>query len=214
MTTQLPLPFADWQRIPARHVDWFALANAASYELKHSHFYPFKNRFLKRFAAPAGCDLQVIVKRCWCGDGIWRGSYHTLPEHLWEPCFRCSGTGVYETVHIVLSRWDLGGRIFHCPEHRVDDEEGYYQEIIRGLIVHECPAPARHAERAFFRLLLRYEPLTLWNILTMRMRHGATRLRWYWLTLRSRMERDAGTQVSHRLNDQVFYASDESSVLF
>lgn len=187
---QPPLPFPRF-RVPARHVYWLTLANAGDYAVKHDAFYPFKTRFLHAHALADGYDLQIIVKKCWCGDGTWRGYEGTLSEHRWEPCWRCNGTRIYERKKIYLRRWLLGNELFHEPIGSHLSFTPEIRETIHGLIKHQKTVPDSHAERAFRRLLLRYEPLTLWSLTTDRMRAGARRLYWHWRALESRMHHDA-----------------------
>lgn len=193
MTLQLHLPFPDWSKIPAHHVEWLAHANAGTYSLKKYAFYPFKTRFLKKYARPAGNDLQVIVRKCYCGDGIFRGIEWSRPAHLWETCWRCRGTKIYRTDRILLSRWELHGHIFHCPEGTVLRAPDGIVETIHGLVKHEQTVPNHIAIRCFRRLLLRYEPLTLWKLETDALKARAQRMVWRWESLRRAMKEDAGT---------------------
>lgn len=161
------LPFKRYA-IPSHHIEWLALANAGSYTEKRWWFYPFKTRFLRQHALSDGLDLQIIVKPCWCGDGIWRGSddYPSLPKHLWETCHKCNGTAIYDTRHIVLIRWLINGRIFHEPSTLIphlDTNGRTYHEVFNGLIKHPEPPP-NVSRRAMERLFLRYEPKTFINL--------------------------------------------------
>jgi hypothetical protein len=154
---QPPLPFKRFN-VPARHVEWLALANAGNYFEKKGWFYPFKTRFLRSHALPDGFDLQIITLKCWCGDGIYRGYDDCRPQDLWERCNRCNGTGIYLKKRIPLIRWMLGNRLFHEPSTLVADSGGMkYKEIFNGLIKHS-EIPERTARRAMERLFLRYEP--------------------------------------------------------
>ncbi len=134
----LPFPHL---KVPSRVASWLALANAGEYPNKKFWFYPFKTRFLKAHGISDGLDLQVITVKCWCGDGIFRGrdDMGQLPEHLWETCHKCSGTGIYMAY--------VAGR-------------DVYKQKFEGLIQHE-PVDGKAATRAMERLLLRYEPETL-----------------------------------------------------
>lgn len=150
---------------PARHLEWLASANAAEYPAKKYTFYPLKSRLLRRFAMPDGFDLQTIVLKCWCGDGIFRGVDGELPRHCWSYCHKCNGTGVYMRRKIVLARWLVGGRIFHEPmpdlEHRIPSMD--FRERIAGRITHAAAPSAEAGRRAMLRLMLRYEPARWWR---------------------------------------------------
>lgn len=181
---QLILPFRHLH-VPDKHVQWLAQANAADFDEKKFHFYPFKTRFLRSHAVSDGVDLQTIVKKCWCGDGIWRGRDDTLPRRLWEPCDRCGGTGIHATHKVVLLRWLIGGKIFHEPsgwkEHAQYLSPQVYRTRFEGLIKH-APVPARTGRMAMDRLLLRYEPevfLRLWYARWRNWQHHQA-LKWRW----------------------------------
>lgn len=162
---QTVLPFKNL-RVPDKHIQWLAQANAADYYERKLWFYPFKTRFLRRHAITDGLDLQTIVIKCWCGDGIWRGMDDTLPQHLWQRCHKCSGTGIYLTKHIVLIRWLIKGLIFHEPSNLILHPSGNeYRNTFDGRIQHP-PVDPKVGRRAMERLMLRYEPnllLALWR---------------------------------------------------
>src|SRR5581483_4549786 len=97
-----------------KHLHWFALANAAHYDLKQT-FYAFKKRFLARHGEREGYDLQHIRQVCHsCGGS---GRYFDLGD-----CRRCDGTGTYAWKEIWLERWILGGRLFHIPADGIVDD--------------------------------------------------------------------------------------------
>ena len=156
---QLPLPFKNLN-VPARHVEWLRVANAGNYLEKKFWFYPFKTRFLRTHALPDGFDLQIITLKCWCGDGIFRGMDYDRPERFWEPCAKCSGTGIYLKKRIPLIRWWLNGHLFHEPSQLVAGGSGMeYHTTFDGFITHPAPAGGDNAaRRAMERLFLRYEP--------------------------------------------------------
>lgn len=166
--TQPVLPFKNL-RVPDAHVRWLQTANAGDYYEKRWLFYPFKARFLRAHAVTDGFDLQTIVKKCWCGDGIWRGRDDDLPEHLWRTCEKCAGTGTYDTKRIVLERWLINDLIFHVPSelshvHFVAKRIPFKNQF-SGLITH-AEVPSDQARRSMERLLLRYdreEFLKLWQ---------------------------------------------------
>lgn len=186
------LPFQE-TTVPARHVEWLRLANAGEYSGKKSVFYPFKSRFCHAHGVADGMDLQTITLKCWCGDGIWRGSDDrpALPATHWERCNRCGGTGIYLRKQILLVRWIVGGAVFHEPSPIVYRPGTVVQNRFDGLIQHPH-VPSVVAMRAMERLLLRYEPDTLialyrdrlsiwrWNQ-KMRVQRG-----FYWLNQRLR----------------------------
>jgi hypothetical protein len=161
---QLLLPFKRF-RVPQRHIDLLAIANAADYgDDKHRWFYPFKTRFLREHALSDGYDLQTIIDRCWCGDGIFRGIEGTRPEHAWEQCFKCMGTGIYRERRITLERWSLNGHVFHEPK---GPELGSidYKCTFNGYITHSNHRNInpRDGRRAMLKLMLRYEPASWWR---------------------------------------------------
>lgn len=193
--SQLVLPFPNLF-VPEKHRLWFRMANAGQYAFKRDWFYPFKTRFLVKHAIPDGYDLQIIERLCHScfGTGIWTSEY-TGREDI---CWRCT-KGVYDLAHIRLTRWDLCGEIFHCPDGRILSSQTGHRNVFHGLIKHAQTVPDSHAFRAFLRLLLRYEPLTLWNIQTLRLKQGGNRLsypiRRHWTLLDRMMREDACPEV-------------------
>lgn len=155
-SNQPPLPFKHL-RVPDRHVRWLALANAGDFSDKHWWFYPFKTNFLRQHALPDGFDIQIIVKKCWCGDGIWRGNDYDVPERFWERCHKCGGTGIYLKKKIMLIRWVLNGSVFHEPATWFEGNKVQPHETIEGLVKH-APVDSKAARRAMERLFLRYDP--------------------------------------------------------
>lgn len=161
--------------MPAKHIEWLRVANAGDFSDKKPWFYPFKTRFCRAHALPDGYDLQVITLKCWCGDGIWRGSEYTLPERFWERCHKCGGTGIYLKKNILLIRLLLRDLVFHEPSQLVTYREGFeYKNRFEGLIKHP-PSDPKAARRAMERLMLRYEPETLKRLYLSRARDWA-----YW----------------------------------
>ena len=101
------------------------MANAGTYRQKREWFYPFKTRFLRRFAAFDGYDKQVLTRKCWhcSGTGIFLTCY--LCSYLGGcdrcrgcvqgPCSWCGRSGVYRIDSNWLERRLFGGTIFHIP---------------------------------------------------------------------------------------------------
>jgi len=162
-----PLPFRHLQ-VPAKHLEWFHLANAGEYDERKAWFYPFKSRFLYTHALPDGYDLQVIVRKCYCGDGIFRGIDHDRPRCFWEMCHRCDGTGIHDKKRVYLRRWLLAGAVYHEPA-TIDaiGPNPTIHETFEGYIKHEAVSP-KVARRAMLRLMLRYEPRTAFAYLRAR----------------------------------------------
>lgn len=156
---QTLLPFKE-TTLPAQHVEWLRLANAAEYVEKKGWFYPFKSRFCHAHGIADGMDLQEITLKCWCGDGIYRGMDNTRPPKFWEPCNRCNGSGIYMVKKILLVRWLVGGMVFHEPSPFVYHTGMPVKERFDGLIRHSFVTGAV-GHRAMERLMLRYEPETL-----------------------------------------------------
>lgn len=117
-------------------VNLLALANAGEYTGKREYFYPFKDRFLRRYGEQDGYDLQQIQKACWQCDGTGKyvsrcqkcryegGCYRCewFEEDFDDEygrkngyCFKCGGSGWYVNKTIWLERWRIGGRVFHIP---------------------------------------------------------------------------------------------------
>lgn len=160
---QPPLPF-EHLSVPARHVGWLQLANAGDYPERKWWFYPFKTRFCRSHGLPDGLDLQVITLKCYCGDGIFRGIDYDRPKAFWEPCHRCSGTGIYLVKNIVLIRWLIGRTIFHEPSRLILHSQHLdYRERFEGLIKHP-PVDPKSSRRAMEKLMLRYEPKTFYQL--------------------------------------------------
>lgn len=185
---QLLLPFTNLQ-VTDQHLAWLRLANAADYPERKHWFYPFKSRWLRAHAVSDGFDLQTIEKKCWCGDGIWRGVDDDLPRNLWRPCCKCAGTGIYLRKEIVLARWLVRDAVFHTPtEYRRIYGPGYHATFA-GLIQHD-PVSSRSGQRAMDRLFLRYEPTTffrLWQARWSRYRDDRV-LAFHWRVRRVRMQ--------------------------
>jgi hypothetical protein len=138
--------------LPAKDLHWFQLANANP----PRGFYPFKERFLKRFATQDGYDSQTIHHPCWTCDGT--GIYS--PK---ESCRACGGNGVHHTSSHWLQRWDLAGKIYYKPVEEstlLAECNGRLPDPVREFEgkVTKLPVPDHVAERCFYRLLLRHEP--------------------------------------------------------
>lgn len=172
--------------LTAKDLHWFCLANAHGGQ----DFYAFKDRFLKRFGTPDGYDLQKVEKMCFRCDGS--GIYSRD-----ELCRSCDGTGIHHTNEHWLRRYNLEGRIYHKP---IDNGEVWHEhgfkypeprDIIEGLIRHDS-VDSKVARRAFYRLLIRHEPITFYNIITDRILTGfngyRTKLVWKLIRLRNRLD--------------------------
>lgn len=182
--------------VPQRHVEWLRIANAAEFNGKHFWFYPFKKRFLRAHAISDGLDLQIIVDKCWCGDGIWRGVEFSRPSQYWEICWKCNGTGVYRKRKVVLIRWLLNDTIFHEPSSLLEYQPHFeYRTTHKGLIKHG-DVPVGAGMRAFEKLLLRYEPVTFYRLFRerwrMKMNKPKNYARWACYRLRRRLEHYGG----------------------
>ena len=166
---------------------WFRIANRAG----GAEFYRFKSRMLQRFGTMVGYDEQTIQKICWSCDGSgvhWRGGQ----------CFSCAGTGIYGTRTHYLQRWEMQGDVYHIPVYffgEIPEEfrkAGPVQEF-EGLI-HQSPSndQQRAGDRAFLRLLLRYEPMEFYRVIVSRIQGRSNRYRvkllWKLMRLRERIE--------------------------
>lgn len=159
----------------ARELHWFWTANAG-----HPYgWYAFKDRFLKRFATLIGYCLQEIERECWTCDGS--GLYTTD-----ETCRKCGGDGIYRRDENWLECWQLGDVIYHRP---IDPLPHWQRKgvtmlpTIYGRIQHRRKTPHplsplwpdieeevshKSAQRAFLRLLLRFEPMNFyWHVVSL-----------------------------------------------
>jgi hypothetical protein len=178
---QLNFPFVgrspDAPVVRPRHVEWLRLANSGEGFCAYGwgwllgwkrHFYFWKSKFLQRAGELDGWDLQVIRLKCHgCGgSGTWHSEYG---DHS-DLCRRCGGDGIYRVDAVKLTRWRVGGSVFHVPGERTRwvswdlpmEEESGFRERITGLIKHE-PVPERVAIRAFLKLLYVFDPEEFWE---------------------------------------------------
>lgn len=102
-------------------------ANTAppSGEIQRLAFYAMKQRICEQYGERDGDDFQHIKKDCW--------GYRNNPCD--QHCDRCGGSGVYSEKFVVLSRWKIGGLIFHRPERTMAWPT--CQPTIVGLIRHK-----------------------------------------------------------------------------
>lgn len=143
------------------------LANArAGGSATSREFYDLKDRVLRRWGAPAGEDVQRIVKACW--------GYPDEDGCRGRSCGRCGGTGVWDKKLVRLERWELGGRIFHRPAATVHGAEWEARVTIEGLIRHDDVSPRASAEAALWLALL-FDPPLFWRRLS---RSRAVGARW------------------------------------
>ena len=167
-----------------RDLNWFRLANSNP----QNGFYPFKDRFLRRFAKPDGYDLQIIDLRC-------RACYGSGNYTPTQTCFRCGGSGIYDTKKVWLIRYDLDGWIYHKPDDYAYTNNGYSyptpKNEIEGRIKHG-DVPQAVARRAFYRLLIRHEPATFYAMIVERWKSKMlcfrSRLAWKLIRLRNKMD--------------------------
>lgn len=168
--------------LTAKDHHWFRIANAGH----PSGFYPFKDRFLRRFGMFDGYDLQTIQQHCWTCEGS--GEYMTGDD-----CRKCCGSGVYRTVEVWLERWDLSGTIYHRPVDPIPhwQREGQVRGEIEGRIQH-APVTAIAARRSFYRLLLRHEPVNFYHQVCAEIKAGALHHRavWTWRLMKLRDKLD------------------------
>ncbi|MDE2019371.1 MAG: hypothetical protein KGJ13_03420 [Patescibacteria group bacterium] len=188
--------------IHSKELRWFAIANANP----QFGFYPFKTRFLKRFALRDGYDLQRVNKMCWKCDGSGMYTAH-------EECRSCGGSGIHHTNEHWLERWNLQGTVYHVPR---DHGEVYHENgrkypepknEIYGIIQKgiECVVigadyegrervvpSSQEAHWAFIRLLVRYEPLTFWEYVKscIRQKSSAWRIKRHFCLMRIRNKLD------------------------
>lgn len=156
-------------KLSHKDLTWFRLANSKP----AAGWYDFKDRFLKRFATPAGWDFQTIEHECLTCDGTGEKFGHT--------CRSCGGYGIFKTTNHWLERWDLQGTIYHRPVScfEVPWPRPVIVEEIEGRIRHDATVTEGQARRAFNRLLLRHEPATWWKAVCNNIKGGFT-LSWRW----------------------------------
>lgn len=168
--------------LTSKDLNWFSLANAGH----PPGFYPFKDRFLKRFAMFDGYCLQEIERECWTCEGS--GEYVKG-----EPCRKCGGDGIWRTDTNWLECWNLSDKVYHRPIDPLPHwqrESAPMRESISGRIKH---APVRDvvARRAFY-LLLRHEPVNFFHQVSDDIRRQLSnwRARHYWKLMRLRDKLD------------------------
>lgn len=96
--------------LPQRLIAWM-LHIANSSPTHRTSFYALKSKLLTRYGKLTGFDYQQIDKPCWGGSyyGQCRG----------EKCWKCNGTGVYETKWFELQKWEWCGYKFHLSPKRL-----------------------------------------------------------------------------------------------
>jgi len=115
------------------------LANSAPPPAFRREFYVMKDKILAEHGRKVGEDLQRIDRPCWGCNGTGQG-FDDLND-----CYRCDGSGVFETVYVRLERWNLAERIFHRPAGRLFASQVAEQGLtpnIQGRIVHKAVDPA------------------------------------------------------------------------
>lgn len=172
--------------LTTKDLAWFRLANSNP----HRDFYPFKDRFLRRFGTPDGWDKQEIERVCYSCYGS--GEYLVGVD-----CNRCGGSGIYDTREHWLRRFYLGGQIYHKPEdnatvwHENDYRYPEFKNLIEGRVQH-APVDSKVARRAFFRLLIRHEPCVFYNLVCNDLKAGFSAMRaklvWRLVRLRNKMD--------------------------
>lgn len=181
--------------LTAKDLKWFQLANACP----APGFYAFKKRFLQRFAVPDGFDLQRVPKMCRVCDG---SGYYLLDVE----CRSCGGDGIHHVNEHWLQRWDLAGTVYHVP---LDHADVYHlhgfrypepRREIEGLIAKgtsgtgnlRVPVSAAVGQRAYWRLLVRHEPMAFYRSVMelMQWRGKSFRTKWYFRLIRLRNKLD------------------------
>lgn len=163
-------------QIPTKkHVEWLRKANACgSYEyldFKQRHFYPFKDRFLRRFGFFDGYDKQVLIKECWACSGTGDVCTHCNSSRgctycPYPVCGKCGGSGEYSKRVFWLERRHIYGRVFHIPVNAnelpvlTNPPVNVYSEKIQ----HEEVDPIE-ARKAALKLILVYEVETFTGIM-------------------------------------------------
>lgn len=185
--------------LTAKDHHWFRIANAGH----PSGFYPFKDRFLRRYGIFDGYCLQEIDQHCWTCEG---SGFYTKDE----PCLQCGGDGIFRKDLNWLECWQLGESTYHRPIDPIPhwQREGVKMHpMIYGRIKHtftkkhpESPLFAdivyeisdTVARRAFYRLLLRHEPVNFFHQISddIKRRLSNWRARHYWRLMKLRDKLD------------------------
>ncbi len=104
--------------------------------LYKTEFYALKTKLLLKRGIRTGTSFQHIKKECFrCDHGI----YHSRYWASYEPCWVCSGTGVYEEFWTELANYRLGRYSFHIPIERYYRQPDFNTEPIEGYIRHTAP---------------------------------------------------------------------------
>lgn len=86
-----------------------------------------------------GLDLQTITKRCHCGDGLYRGYPHSKERPTM--CYRCNGSGIYDTREIILYRYLYRDQLWHIPTTYTD---WHITEGLRSMVRNHIRGYVRH----------------------------------------------------------------------
>ncbi len=145
-------------------INLFTLANSGDYPGKHDVFYPFKNRFLRRWGKFDEYDRQVIIRECWSCDGKgWQEFSHSACS-----CEKCGGTGVWRTDVYWLERYRLGKEVFHIPvpAHKLPILIPDPVILHSGHIKHE-PVDNVKARRACVALIILFDVGMAWKMFSL-----------------------------------------------
>lgn len=152
--------------IPARLLAFLLhRANAEPPMVGRREFYALKDRLLERYAARDGEDVQKIEKPCW-GDPY--GDACEGPS-----CWKCRGTGVFETVYVRLERHRWGRYVFHRPRDVSWDPRILGEPTIHGYVQH-----ARYGKSSAEAALWLYILTGEWALLFRSLR-GTRRYGWW-----------------------------------
>lgn len=174
-----------------KELQWFRLANSTP----APGFYEFKDRFLRRFAVFDGYAIQRIPRHCWTCEGT--GMYSEDQE-----CRSCGGDGIYRVSEHWLECWRLGDATYHRPIEPLphwQHDGATMREEIHGRIQH-APVSSKVARRAFYRLLLRFEPVHFFFQVSADVKRqlSAWRARHYWRLMKLRDKLDLFPAVEDR----------------
>jgi hypothetical protein len=101
-------------------------------------FYALKRDILLSHSQLIGYDHQRIVKTCWACAGT--GKTREDEDDFMVYCWKCSGDGIFSRRHYILARYNLAGRIFHCPVGELRPNGTGPEPTIEGVITH-LPSP-------------------------------------------------------------------------
>lgn len=116
-------------------------------EPDRADFYALKQAICEAFGTRENDDLQAIVDKCCCGDGIYRRRGYWDDDGIQEICNKCNGTAIYRRYWVRLERWRITDKVFHRPAERLTTSFAPGTVTIQGRIKHRPSKMAMAAQR-------------------------------------------------------------------